>query len=479
MKAEVAAGWSRLCSKAIFGIPIALVAIVILAAAARLAVLAGLNTLPVSDAADFNLIARRLSAGLGYSTESGPTAYWPPGYPLLLGAVYRLFGTSLVVAKALNLVCGVATVIMTFLLAKTVGARDRVAWLSALLAGMFPSLVFYTNSVTSETLATFLVVATVALAWNMDRRTPLTSALLGLLLGLLLLTRPLLAVAPLAVMVGHMYWSKGRDLKPLRLGVTVVVAAVVVSGWGVRNYFQMNALVPISTNGGVDFWIGNSPGAAGGYYEPPSDDPVRSLGGEVERNSAGYLDGASWALHHPVSELKLVVLKELQFFARDHGTLGFPLAATALEGPSSGRLALYIIDDLYYLAMGCMAVGGFLLALRRRERSLTLLGLVIVAVAAMHVAFFAVPRFHLPILPFAAVLAAFFIEYVFSSPKIGLHQRSSPFSREQRVGPASRCLNRRSQQGNAACQPAWARQRQAVKQRVGDRQHPGGSGTAR
>src|SRR5581483_421127 len=107
--------------------------------------------------------ARRLAAGLGYSTSDGtPTALFPPGYPLLLAAVYRVFGPGLAVAQAFNVVVSAGIVCATFVLGRLLAGRT-VALLGALFVALSPSQVLWSSLLMSELPATLAMLLSIAL----------------------------------------------------------------------------------------------------------------------------------------------------------------------------------------------------------------------------------------------------------------------------------------------------------------------------
>jgi len=60
----------------------------------------------------------RLATGLlehgTYLNDRGhPTAYWPPGYPLFLAAIYRFFGVNIVAVRVVQCLIGAGTVAVT------------------------------------------------------------------------------------------------------------------------------------------------------------------------------------------------------------------------------------------------------------------------------------------------------------------------------------------------------------------------------
>jgi hypothetical protein len=88
-------------------------------------------------------IALALATGKGFSSpfrnDTGPTAWLPPIYPLLLAGIFRIFGTltilSLNAAILLNIVCSTAACIPIFFIGRRVGGvplAATAAWMWAL-----------------------------------------------------------------------------------------------------------------------------------------------------------------------------------------------------------------------------------------------------------------------------------------------------------------------------------------------------------
>jgi hypothetical protein len=67
---------------------------------------------PVSDFGWYYERGIDLSAGKGYSVDGIPTAYWPVGYPAFLGLLLRVFGTSLLVPKAANVIVSMGVLLL-------------------------------------------------------------------------------------------------------------------------------------------------------------------------------------------------------------------------------------------------------------------------------------------------------------------------------------------------------------------------------
>src|SRR4030042_3010895 len=93
-------------------ISLALLGVVALAGARRLGWIIYAKTERVwfFDPWSYDRLASALADGRGYVNEAGqPTAYYPPGYPAVLGAIYWLVGHRPVARGALDVLLGALT----------------------------------------------------------------------------------------------------------------------------------------------------------------------------------------------------------------------------------------------------------------------------------------------------------------------------------------------------------------------------------
>jgi hypothetical protein len=85
----------------------------------------------------------------------------------------------------------------------------------------------------------------------------LIAALGGLVLGLSMLTRPIMPL--LAVLVAVWFLFRLNLVQTvLRLLPVAIIGAAVMIPWIARNYALYNAFVPMTTTSGANFWQGNS-----------------------------------------------------------------------------------------------------------------------------------------------------------------------------------------------------------------------------
>jgi 4-amino-4-deoxy-L-arabinose transferase-like glycosyltransferase len=86
------------------------------------------------------------------------------GYPTFLAGVYFVWGHSVLAAQIANALLGVATVLLTFLVARRLTTDGR-ALLAAALVAFTPSHVLYSSVLATENLFTVLFMAFIWLMW--------------------------------------------------------------------------------------------------------------------------------------------------------------------------------------------------------------------------------------------------------------------------------------------------------------------------
>jgi 4-amino-4-deoxy-L-arabinose transferase-like glycosyltransferase len=195
------------------------------------------------------------------------------------------------------------------------------------------------------------------------------------------------------------------------VGIATLAVVLVLTPWTIRNVRETDSFVVISTNLGDNLCMSRHAGATGAF-QSGSACTVRARGlkrpeYEVEVNNTNIRRAVRFVTSHPLSEAKLVFLRGYHTVENDHdGLLASESYGANLFIPSVWRRVLEIVADAYFfvtLVLGLLAVPAFLG--RHRPWRLFFL-LAAAALAVQPLIFFGDPRFHVPVLPFVAVLAA-------------------------------------------------------------------------
>jgi Tfp pilus assembly protein PilF len=336
----------------------------------------------------------------------------PPLYTYFLALMKALVGTgdpSLLATRLMQMVLAAVTCGVTYLIGRRVFG-PAVGLLAGLLLALYGPGIFDDGELLDTALATFL--ATLFLfAWlaALDRPTAARWFGVGLLLGLLGLTRGnllLLAVPAVVVLIAWLRKALGReDLRRTALlfllGVVLPIVPITA-----RNYLLMDNLIPISNNGGINFYTGNNP-QADGFSPIPSGVAWERTWYEQTRAGAYTLrqqenywtrKGLRFWLTQPAQALALLLKKVYLYWGAYEipNNLSYDWGIAHASLLRAIPLSFAIIGPLGLLGI---ALGGW----RSRER-LTIILFIAVQMLAV-ILFFVCGRYRMPALPAICILS--------------------------------------------------------------------------
>lgn len=351
------------------------------------------------DEREYVALARHVADAGRYSLDgTTPTAYRPPVYPLLLAGFARL-GGDLMAFRMLNMALLALSAGLMYRLARRTGS-PRAGLLAAGGFALYPLNLYTAGTLYPQTLATALVLLSLDLVSAAATFGPWRALGLGLLASLLVLAVPTCA-APAVLMVAWALWRHvPRPAWLPRAALIVVGATLVAAPWTLRNYRVFGTFIPVSTNGGINLLLGNSPNTTPNAGVNVDLTPQLAAAADLDepaRNAAFTRAAIAHIREQPLASAGLYVRKFLNYF-HVHNTLH-----TASEG-SPARDALLA---LCYVPLLLLAGAHTIAALRARPRdSLTLFyALLYLISGAAQAVFFTRIRFRVPFDPLLLLLA--------------------------------------------------------------------------
>jgi tetratricopeptide (TPR) repeat protein len=279
------------------------------------------------DSQEYDRWAQGIAAG---DWRGSQVFFQAPLYPYLLAVLYAVLGHRVVLVYLFQIALAVAGCWALYRAGRAMDG-ERTGLAAALLAALYGPFLFYDAQLLKESLA---VTATCFLLWTLAAartRGPRSWLVAGLLLGILALLREnALLLFPFLLPLA---WSRearwtGLAQRGGSLAAGLILALLPVA---IRNGVVGGDFLPTSSQGGVNFYIGNHPGADGTYQpivpgkqipELERKEPARvaeqALGrplsaGEVSRYWLGK--SLDWARRHPGDFLRLQLRKLRMFWS--------------------------------------------------------------------------------------------------------------------------------------------------------------------
>jgi tetratricopeptide (TPR) repeat protein len=440
---------------------IILLAILLLGLLLRVGYLAELRhapdfAMPVIDAEFHDYWARGIAFGEWRppAFEADPqirtTPYFrPPGYPFFLAAVRRLVGHGYVVPRLVQMLIGILNAWLAYTLARRFISPTAGLAAALLMATAWPLIYFEGEFLDPFLTVTMLLLLMHVLASWYDRIDLRNTFGAGALLGLLALVRPnALLIAP-AALIWALRLPSREGLRPRQkrldpgspllrilpgfgLGIILVILPVTI-----RNAAVAHDFVPISSNAGINFYIGNNPRADGlvrgtmpeiGNFDNCFDhvqivsNVSRILGRRVRHSEASsYLAGQAWRWigSNPGQFIRLLGKKSLLFWGPAEASDNKEVSA---ERGTAAILRLNPIGFPLAVSLGVAGAGLMVLGRLRRKRGpgdnladpsnafLPLCAWVIAAWFLSHLPFAITSRYRIAIVPLLFIMGAAFID---------------------------------------------------------------------
>ncbi|MBV8113184.1 MAG: glycosyltransferase family 39 protein [Silvibacterium sp.] len=323
-------------------------------------------------------VARALATGYGYADpfvgHTGPTAWVPPLYPLLMAAVFKLFGIytalSAWILLVINSVFSAATAPAIYEIAARCYNRKVAIW-SAWLWTLYPvALQYAVHWIWEMSLTTMLFSFALVLALRMrgiGDLTPVTHQqstrrwlLFGLLWGLIALSNSSLLLFLPACSVWILLGAPDKPTAITRATLAAVLFLVVIAPWIWRNWIAFHAFIPMRSNLGAEFYTGSGPGSNGFPFvatlplveRDPTTMRYKALG-EIAWVREQGTKARAYISAHP-AHYALITLKRIYFYW------------VSVPHPEERSPAGEFLRELNYCFLSITGWLGLLLSLRNR-----------------------------------------------------------------------------------------------------------------
>jgi 4-amino-4-deoxy-L-arabinose transferase-like glycosyltransferase len=375
-------------------------------------------TMPVVDEAAYVNWARDLADGV----SGRGVFYQAPLYPYFLTIIFKVSGDSLLAVRLIQACLGVACVYLVFWTGRRL-MGDSAGLIAATVMALYRGLYFFDLLLLKAGLFVFISSASLALGVRAAERPNSKGRwiFLGMSLGLLSLLRGnFMLILPFLAGWAYLIERSGsRGAGILRAILMVAGISLVLLPVTIRNYSITKELVLTTSQGGANFYIGNSEFADGRYAKLPfvRANPLfesEDFEKEAERRSGRDLspsqvsrfwfkEGLFWISAHPGAAARLMLHKARlmahnQEVPDNHNFLIVRgLFVSALWAPFIG----------FGMLWGPALAGAWIMA--RREPRSWYPALFAILYPLSIIPFFIVARYRMAVVPAMALFSAAFI----------------------------------------------------------------------
>lgn len=399
---------------------VSLLSIVFIASLMRIGHFMSIHNDPIADVMFLDCLAydsQALKWADGQSPFDSPF-FQAPLYPFLLSRLYKILGHNYDFVRIVQMMIDILTTFLVWRIALKVWGLS-CAWIAGLIVALYPVLIFESGLILKTTLSVFLFAATLWTIYVFPNRYRILQSLLSAVFaGLSAINQgSFLLLIPL-----YFVWIlTNRELDPFPkrvircavfcLGVAVTIAPITIHNWNMSGEFIL-----LTTQGGANFYLGNSPYSDGTSKRPPnvrmttdheeSDfhrEAQRALGKELTPKQASAYWGNEawrWIRENPADAIKLQFRK-------------FGLFWNRVEIPDNfdfdfyRRYSYWIAFPRFPFFFLCLAgIPGIYLAIRNFRADWLLVGLTLgycLIVTSFHV----YSRYRLPVIVPLSILAGY------------------------------------------------------------------------
>ncbi len=356
-------------------------------------------------------IGQSIAEGRGfaspYGDSTGSSAWEPPLYPFLIGGVFKVFGiyslASAWVLLSINSLFTALTCIPIFFIARRFIGAKLAQWAGWTWALNPYAMYWSIHWIWDTTLSPFLLACIFLISLKMEEWDGWKGwALFGTLWGLAGWSNPsMLSFLPCS---GLWIWYR-RNKNGRRSLVGVVLASLIfflcLTPWMIRNYRVFGRLVFIRNDFGLQFRLGNGPGADGmlmPYLQPnlngPEFESYRRLG-ELAYSERCKRLALGWVREHS-GRFAVISLKRFFYYWG-----GVPKA--------TGSTAPVDFRNSFFLASSVLAIWGLARALKKKMPGAGPFLLLVLSYPTVYYFIYPHARYRHPIEPELLILIVFLI----------------------------------------------------------------------
>ncbi len=365
-----------------------------------------INMAPSHDGWGYWHSAKSMAAGHGFRSPFAADQYtsgFTPGWPFVLTGIIYVFGSHLIAAKAFNIIVGSITAVLVYVLGTKL-QDHRTGIVAGGLVAVFPSQIYFTTTLMTETffvmLATTLVLLLTLWLAGAQSMKLWQALVLGLLLGYMSLVRAeTVLLAPAAVVLIKLCGTSWRQLAQYA-ALLLVGMAIVITPWTVRNYVRFDEFILIRSTSANGIFAPIRTGLSPSFNSPVmgGGSPTFSTSYEYYRDDPLEIPNQAWRKLNAFygNDEHFVYFGRIDYFNR--------MTVQALAPGVESRWAT--LGNVFYYVVAGAALFGAPFWLARRDRRLLIILWFTASWSLIFLASVPLTRYHFAIIPMITILAA-------------------------------------------------------------------------
>ncbi|MBU2446081.1 MAG: glycosyltransferase family 39 protein [Bacteroidetes bacterium] len=350
--------------------------------------------------------------------------FMSPAYPYFLAIIYSIFGQSFLLVGIIQVLFSSINIFIIYLIGRNFHS-SKVGYISALITAVYGPLIFYSALILSETLQVFFVSILILLLSKFNFEINKKWAFLtGMLIGIAAIFRANILIFFPGVILWLLYSQKVHKESKTKFTKTIITFSlgliIIIMPVTIRNLVVANDLIIITSNGGINFYLGNNPKSEGIFIAPIEFDYYNDLSG---KNYAEYVltkklkssEVSNYWFNRGMDYIIEEPLEALTLFARK-----FYLFIGSSENAQSSMMDIDFVGKEYSTILKMPFISFFILSLlafpaffilwaKRKYYSLYLIFILCYTLGT--ISFFVNGRYRLALIPLLIVFSGYTINF--------------------------------------------------------------------
>ncbi|GJQ61654.1 MAG: O-linked GlcNAc transferase [Melioribacteraceae bacterium] len=357
--------------------------------------------------------------------------FMAPVYPHILGVYVEIFGESLFFFRVVQALVSTLNILVIYLTGREYHSKTT-GYIGAILSALYSVFIFYSGAILSETFQVFVLSLLLLMLVQKDKYSDTKHWLLtGILLGLAVLFRGnILLFLPVGLIwifrLSEKLIAKNRRITAaIFFLVGTFIPILPVTGY---NYAVSGDFVLLTTNGGINFYLGNNEDSPGVYINPKEFDISSDMAGkkfaqrqtgqkmtDSDASSYWYSRGIDYLTGEPGDAVLLYANKFFLFWGEGENPQSTIMDLGYFEKHYSNILTLPLPG---FFLISLLSIIGIVFSFRDKNQNKLFILFVFTYIAAT-LLFFVNGRYRLGITPALIILASYSVYNIFDIIKNG------------------------------------------------------------